>query len=362
VVLGVVVAAVVVSPTLAPYVRLQTSGFFTRLAAEQRGASWSDVVRVPPSLLWRVVAGPRRAARYDRGGLYPGLVLLALAGGATVGTLRARRRRRPARGASTATGHSPWPFVPGALLCLAIVIGPHRPAGLSIVFDGLRNAVPGVASLRDLHRFWIFPLLCLALVAGAGAHRLLQLVAPSRRSLTTAGLVVVAMVELVFRPPIAPVDLSPRATAANQALRRLPAGAVLELPQPIGRAIAFVDAPRELRSLIDGHPRVDGYSGNTPRLTTMVELLASRLPVAELVEPMRRFGVRFFVLHGTARPCAAGYGPTELDHILAALDRVPGVEHIYRMDSDAVVELAPAPLDRRLALVSPGAPRPSRCS
>jgi hypothetical protein len=355
--LAVLVAGVLVAPTLPPYIRLQKEALFRRAAIEQVGVRWADVARVPPSLLYRAALGVGKLARYDRGALYPGLVLSGLVVMAAAGAAVDRRRHRPRSSPGPRPG---WPLAVAMVPCLALVIG--QGAGwLSAPFGAMRAVVPGVSSLRDLDRFWAYPLLCLALAAGAGAARVLRRCGTRWRPLVLIGLVGLAWVELLFRPPLAYVDLSAQATAADHRLRRLPPGPVLELPEPIGPNFPYVNAARELRSLIDRDPRVDGYSGNVPPLTTSVEYYASRVAVPELVPVMRRFGVRYLLLHAAPRPCEAGYGPDELSTLARVLQETPGVTALYAAGTDLVVLLAPAPIDRRVPVGGPGRPRPAAC-
>jgi hypothetical protein len=357
--LAVAVALVLAGPTLVPYLRLQRSGLFTRSAVGQKGVSLADFGRLPPSLLYRTVAGVGRLTRYDRGGLYPGLVLSSLVLVAAAWAVADRRNGRMA--VRRQEPGVAWPLFAGSLLPLALIFG-HSSGVLSIPFDLLRATVPGVASLRDLNRFWAFPLLCLALVAGVGARRLFEASPPRWRAPVLVALVGLAWMELVFRPPFAPADLSAKATAPNHVLRGLPSGPVLELPQPIGPVLPYVDAARELRSLVDGDPRIDGYSGNVPMDVQSIEYLASRDTVMDLVPIMRSYGVRYFVLHGTAKPCDAGYSAAELGALTAALSSTPGVARVLPAGSDAVVVLTPAPINRRIPAGGPGVPRSATCS
>jgi hypothetical protein len=353
-------ALVLVAPTLPAYVRLQGSGQFARDSRAIGGAHPSDFWRLPPSLLYRAVFQVGSTPRYDHGDFYPGLVLLALVVVAALGAFGVLGVRRDPLGIGAGSRWR-WPLAAGAMPCVALMVGPNAPAGLSWGYDLLRAAVPGVASLRDLDRFWVWPLLGLALVAGVGARRLLAGFNGRAGATVVAVLIVLAWAELLYRPPLRAVDLGPSAVAANRALQGLPAGPVFELPEPIGPSFTYVTANRELRSLIDLHPRVDGYSGNVPPETFRVEILASRITVAELVPVMRAYGVRYLVLHASPRPCSAGYSPDEMTAITASLQRADGVVGLVPAGGDVVVELAPAPIDRGVALGEPGKPRPSRC-
>jgi hypothetical protein len=351
--LAAAVGGLLSAPTVVPYLRLQQAGLFQRGAGEQRGVSLAEVFRLPSSAFYRLF-GVGQFIDYSHGALFPGVVLLALVAVAARWALK-----HPQRGEQGLA----LPLLAGAVLPLCLIFG--RTSGvLSLPFDGLRAVVPGVSSLRDLHRFFVFPLMCLALVAGLGAVRLLDGL-PARRHVPGVALALIvacAWVELIFRPPVATVDLSSRAVAANQALRSLPPGPVLELPEPIGPKLPFVNAARELRSLVDLNQRVDGYSGNVPSEVQDVEYLASRMTVPELVPIMRGYGVRYLVLHGTAKACVAGYNASEMELIQRLLSSTAGVDRLVPAGSDVVVVLAPAPLDRRLPIGGPGPERPFRCT
>jgi hypothetical protein len=345
------VAALLSGPTLVPYARLQRAGLFERTPGVQQGVSFADLVRLPSSALYRLF-GVGQFIAYGRGALFPGVVLLVLVAIAARWAVKHR---------GTGEHGIVWPLVAATVLPVCLIFG-HTSGVFSLPFDGLRVVVPGVSSLRDLHRFFVFPMMCLALAAGFGAIRLLDALPERRRHAALGVILACAWVELIFRPPLATVDLSSRAVAANEALRSLPAGPVLELPEPIGPKLPFVNAARELRSLVDLDPRVDGYSGNVPSEVQDVEYLASRLTVPELIPVVRGYGVRYLVLHGTARACVAGYNPSEMALISLQLGSTPGVDQLVPAGSDLVVILAPAPIDRRVPVGGPGPVRPVRCT
>jgi hypothetical protein len=367
--LGVVVAGVLVAPTLGPYVALQRSGLFDRPEARLVGSRVADLGQLPPSLLYRWLRGVASIPDYGRGGLFPGLVLLVLVAIAVLASVASgwRRWRRPGTGAAPPPGAEPEPsgsgsgsvvapLAAGAVVCLAVMAGPG--GRWSGPYDLLRAAVPGIASLRALDRFWAFPMLCLALLAGRGAAVVLKRLSGHWRSLAAGAVVAAVWAELLFRPPVVAVDLSARTTAADRALRRLPPGPVLELPQPVGPAFAYVNANRELRSLIDRDPRVDGYSGNVPPLTSAVERLVARTPIGSAIPFLRNFGVRYVVLNGGAEACSATYSPAEIGGLRAQLAGNPGVVAIRTAGTAVIVELAPAAIDRQVPQVAPTAPRP----
>jgi hypothetical protein len=124
---------------------------------------------------------------------------------------------------------------------------------------------------------------------------------------------------------------------------------VTELPVPTSPEYAYVLAARQLRSLEDGYPRVEGYSGDAP--PGMGEYLeaTSTFPAPEALVALRQAGVRHVVLHGAAAPCVGRFGEEELRALLDTARRSPEVEAVTTVGSSAVVTLVPSgrrgPLD-----------------
>jgi hypothetical protein len=356
--LAAVVAGVVVAPTLPPYVRLQRTGLFGR--TEVYTADASGLVTFPPSVVYRNLPD-ERLVRGDKNALFPGAVLAVLAGVAIAGSWRRRRAGAAVPeddAAARRRAEYLAPLAAGCLACAAVMLGPSLWGPLDWPFRVMRRTVPGVSSLRELTRFWVFPLMCLALLAGVGARRLLDAVGagrPHRVRVLVAGLVVALVcVELLYRPPFASVDLSAARMRAYHVLGALPAGAVTEVPVAFGPHSPYVLAPRQLRSLTDGHPRVEGYSGNFPPEFGPMQAVASAFPDAPAVDGLRRFGVRYVVVHAGRVPCSGSFGPEELAAIRARLGSVPGVRRVIDARPDLVVELAPGRVDRTaLAQLAP---------
>lgn len=360
--------------SLPPYIRLQQLHLFDRSPAEQFRPPISNLVQVPPSFLYRGIAGASWPGDAERAQLYPGALLLILATLAVVTALYRRRRRAvsPIRvSRPTAAGPSPnaenstywWPLAISCLPAIALTIGPSSPHGSSIPFNVMRHVVPGVASVRELSRFWLYPVMILALLAGKGIVRILQFLKPRLRPVATTVLMVLAAVELVFPAPPAPVALTGAPVASNTLLRHLPSGAVLELPPPQGPLAPYIATSRIFYSLIDLHPRVNGYGGAIPPSVAEWYSMAEGLPVTELVPLARSYGIRYLVLHQAPQPCASGYSPPELATITAQLQTTPGVAAVWPESDGLVIQLAPAPLDRNvLRWVGPTPPRPSQCS
>ena len=348
--LAAVVAGVVVSPTLAPYVRLQRTGLFGRTQVFQ--ADPSGLVTFPPSLVYRNLPDDRHV-RDDKNALFPGAVLAVLAGVAVV-RVAARRRRgpRPEEGDVVSGRRSAYiaPLAAGCLACGLLMLGPTQWGPLDWPYRVMRHVVPGVSSLRELTRFWVFPLMCLALVAGVGMTQVMDGLSAGRphrvRVLAAAVVIALVCVELLYRPPFATVDRSPARLSAYRVLDRLPAGAVTEVPVAFGPYSPYVLAPRQLRSLTDGHPRVEGYSGNFPPQFGAMQAIASAFPDPRAVDGLRRYGVRYVVVHAGPVACMATFGPEELEDLRRRLGTAPGVARVITAGPDLVVELSPDRVDR----------------
>jgi hypothetical protein len=238
------------------------------------------------------------------------------------------------------------------------MVGPGRGA-LSLPYRAMRAAVPGFASIRDVGRFWLLPMLGLALLAGWGLTVLLRRVPAPRRAAVVLGVLVVAGLELAYRPgSVATVDLSRETTAAYRLLDRLPPGVVTEVPAALYTpTYPYVAAPRQYRSLIDGNPRTEGYSGNAPPEFFETQAAASAFPQPAAVARLRATGVRYVLVHGGPAPCDGRFGPEELAAIRAQLDGAPGVRRVVEAGPDLVVELAPATAAERGAPPVPAVER-----
>ena len=366
-------AAVLVGPTLPAYVRVQRSGVIDRAASGLVTAKPDSFTHVPPSPLYRA-AGQSNGLLADLQALFPGLVVLALAAVAAVIAFdRLTRRGAPiippsGSGEARIDAHAArrrayaLPLAAAALVCLAVMAGPNRNVVISEPDRIMRRLVPGMSNLRDLTRFWLVPLLVLALAAGLGALELLRRVSVRTGALLVAGVLVVAGLELGYRQEYATVALAGAPTDADQRLAASAPGPVIELPLPPVDTFAydFTVNPRQLRSLIDGHPRVEGYSGAIPDDVRAAIEDARRLPDAAALLRLRRYGVRYLVLHGGSQACAGEYAPAELQVMKAALAaQTSSVAGIMQGGSDLIVELAPVP-DGEVAPPAPSTPASDR--
>ena len=149
------------------------------------------------------------------------------------------------------------------------------------------------------------------------------------------------------------------------ALRQLPPGPVLELPlrstgtswyTPTGGAAsAFVEAPRQLVALYDGHPRVNGYSGYQPPGFEALAQTLNQFPAPTAVAQAVRLGVRYIVLRtalvGVTTPAnqverldqdgVARYADATARTMLSRLDAT-SVTGIETLPGGYLIELHPA--------------------
>jgi hypothetical protein len=362
----VVTTALLVAPSLPPYLDLQGRSTFERGDDELLSIGPGSFPR-PPSLLHRALGGEDGSAEGTDG--FVGLTVVALAGLALVRAAGGVLRRRG--GVPTAGGDGPEQRAPAARrrrhavpLGVACAVGALLAVGpdhgvLSVPYRLLRPLVPGLESARVLSRFWVLPALGLALLAGRGLERLPAL----RPRLAVGGLVVGLLVaELFVRPGSAEVDVGEDLLAVHDALERLDPGVVTELPAPALPHYPYVLAVRQLRSLEDGLPRVEGYSGDAPPGLAEYLQATSSFPSPAAFAALRQAGVRHVVLHGAEDPCASRYGSDELEALVAAAGRSPEVEAVERVDGSAIVSLVPepagGPLSALPALVPP--PRTDR--
>ena len=227
----------------------------------------------PDDLVWGGLTQPvRHSLRAPHEQLlFPGvaIVLLALVGiGSSVYPVRARRALGAAAVVTLvfALGFSPW--------------GQWSPYRL------LWELAPGWQGVRTPGRVFVLTSLALALLAAAGAHRLLMRAGRGARGLAVGALLAAAIaVEGLGPVPTATVPDPPAAL-------RLARAPLFELPSE-----ARHDTLYELWST-DGFPHlVNGFSGFLPRSLLALRQSSVAFPDRGTVSLLRRMGVRTVVLH-----------------------------------------------------------------
>ena len=228
---------------------------------------------------------------------YRGPLLLALLGlGAA---LWAMRRARPgAPGAAAAipcperTTHRLGVWPRGLLLAGAVSALLAHP----MVFDTLRDWVPGMRALRVPQRFWAFALPALALLIAIGFDALRSAL-PRRRS--RAALTMGALGLLALE--LAPVPLAwtrvPDETELPGLLRQL-----REDPEVKGILVLpitgdFREAETMLLASLHWKPIANGYSGFQPRSYRRLLGLFSPLPPVEEIPALRGLGISHLQVH-----------------------------------------------------------------
>jgi hypothetical protein len=246
------------------------------LAAAVGAAGAISVVIFGP---WRLDVGGLRLSASD---VDKPLLLLALAGLAAIVLSR------------TAIAVARQRTVAGFYLCAAFVMW-LMALGPTVVFMGVPRAVPGPFQLlfllpggggvRAPARFWLMSTLCLSIVAGLAASRLLA----GRRP--RAALVLTAMLSIgLISDGWATIPAAPAPTPfPDEAAMR--GHTVLALP--IGD---FQDFAPQFRAVVGGWRSVNGYSGYEPKHYEALRQ-AARLEVDGFFEPFRARGDLFVVVN-----------------------------------------------------------------
>jgi hypothetical protein len=162
--------------------------------------------------------------------------------------------------------------------------------------------VPGFAGIQAPVRFGVVAVLAIAALAGH-AQAALTTHLPSLARFAAAVAVILLMgvesVSSVHRVEFAS-DASTLAVYRELATR--PAGAVVELSvgdPNWGQSYSTIEAPRMVRSTIDLHPRVNGYSGLEPPGYTTYMPVINTFPSPQAWSLLRERHVRYVIMHET---------------------------------------------------------------
>ncbi|CAN5830830.1 hypothetical protein BH23ACT12_BH23ACT12_07420 [soil metagenome] len=239
----------------------------------------SFLIAPPESLVWGGVTSDRRqtVAWAPEMALFPGVtvMVLALTGLAASGLPRRWRLGLLAAAAGSGILALGYSFLGGSLTY------------------GLLYKLPGWASVRTPGRLFTLTSLALALLAGAGAHRLAALAA-TRRSTGSSGRVLVLAVPAVLTVALLAEGFGrPAGELVRSQVRSLPASE----PQMHLPSDDFDDVQYLFWS-IDGFPEiVNGYSGFTPKLQLSLRRELAGFPDSASVQRLRELGVATVVLH-----------------------------------------------------------------
>jgi hypothetical protein len=249
--------------------------------------------------LLRLVPPLERAVADAKAYMFPGWVTLLL-----VAAL-ALFWRREAAGAGTLPEGGTLVVGPfradlgfyGLLTALSIWASLGPPFGL---YTLLYHALPGFDLIRVPSRLAILTLLAFAVLAGAGAERLVERLRPGARTVAGAAIVVLLVVEFAAFPLKAPVYPIEAGDVDRWLAARPKPFVAAELPvTPPSDAVGTArhNSHYMLHSMLHWQKVVNGYSGFlTPRHEVLFDQL-SRFPDEGSVRALEGLGVNYVVLH-----------------------------------------------------------------
>jgi hypothetical protein len=252
----------------------------------------------PDLVVWGPILGLGDADTM-RNAVFPGLVLLVLAGIGTVAGWRARGRIRMVTGTGLAL------TLVGAVLAIGTAAtGWRRYAPYRVLYE----IGPPFDALRATARAWMIGLLGLGLVAGLGARAVAAWASANARGRAKVvpvivGVVVVLLVLLEGFDPWSDRPTA-RVPAVDVALARRPPGGVVYLPMNVSDQvdIGYFAQPRNLYGTTAHHRRTpNGYAGYLPTSYLENSRALRSLPDARALALLRRLGVRYVVVHPDVR-------------------------------------------------------------
>jgi hypothetical protein len=182
-----------------------------------------------------------------------------------------------------------------AALSVWLSLGP--PFGL---YTLLYRLLPGFDLVRVPSRFAILTLLAVAVLAGAGAARLVQRVRPEARAAAAAAIVLLLAAEFAAFPLRAPAYEIEVGEVDRWLAARPRPFVVAELPvAPPTDAIgsARYNSRYMLHSMLHWQPTLNGYSGFVPPRHEVVFDQLTRFPDEASVRALETLGVNYVVLH-----------------------------------------------------------------
>lgn len=349
---------IVLAPVGAAYFQLRRQGFVRAFdEIKYYSADMGSYLRADDSIrIWR---GRLPGVATLEGDLFPGLTVLLLAG-ATTWPRRPRREDSEPQAwrshlvwrvlvpglaaaylaVAAAFGRVETPAAPLALALLTlrlIVPVPNTVAGLyariaalgcilslgpqprgwggPLVAGGpylwLMRWVPGFDGLRVPARFAMVVVLGLAVLGAFGAARLLARLPTRARRVALLALGSAILAE-GYGGPIEMIPVERGIPVGDRAayawLREAAPGAVCEFPiqrplsfsrlvYPIREGSGYLNTRYQYRTLIHGHPIVNGFSGYEPPFNVVFRRVVEEEPLSHALEMLRAVGVRYLVLH-----------------------------------------------------------------
>jgi len=311
------------TPVLLPYLRHAHEPGFLRGEQETAFFSARPIDFVTPTqaqTLYRWlhglgVGGP--LDRWDTEGflylvehaLFPGAALVVLA---AVGAAAWRR------------GRAEWLTIVIAMWILSL--GP-RLGWLPMPYWILYHFAPGFSGMRAASRLFLFAVLGMAILAGAGVKWLSERRSQGALAALLGGLAVLAAESLCVPAPLVDLPLLRNAPRVYGRLAGMPgAFPIVELPMGLylrGKwypMAPYPEGPRLYFSALHWKLLVNGFSGHVPdEYPARVERM-NRFPAAEVWKELRALGVRYVIVH------VGQYPPWLREPIQAVALALPGAE------------------------------------
>jgi hypothetical protein len=229
--------------------------------------------------------------------LFPGAIVL---GFAALGLLVALLRREGPRLRRMA----PWLAIGAVAFVLSL--GPFLWPDLGEAPASVRGLIPlpykfldqviFLEALRAPARFGVIVLLGVAIVGALGITRVMaRLPRGLPRSLAVVTLALGFAIEYSVSIPVKPVAWGANLPPVYTWLRDQAAGPVVEFPA-FGEQLSYY----MLASTVDGHPRLDGWSGFTPRALAPIVVIVTARTLQEWLGSAKRLGATYVVVHGGA--------------------------------------------------------------
>ena len=327
-VLGVVTAGLI-GIAVIPYVALRLQGYERTLAATFPFSARAIDYLVPAAD--SVALHPLFALHPPRTGidereLFPGGVIIAAA---LLGGIAAIVMRRTAHllqiAPWVAAGGFAFLFSFGPYLWPDTAAAPSNTGTLiSLPYRYLARPLL-LESLRSPARFGVIVLLAVAVIAAFAVVRVLtRLKRPWLRMMVVAALGLGMAVEYSVSIPVEQVAWGSRLPPVYAWLRQQAPGPVVELPGA-GVEVSYY----LLASTVDGHPRINGWSGFTPRDHVAIGRPVTAASLPGWLAVARTLGAEYLVVH------ADGLDPGTLAALRVELDR-GSLMSVARFGSDEV--------------------------